>query len=220
MSDLPGEIRKLLSSEVLHEWAVDRARLRRTAQALRADNIRTRKALKKLMIWLHENYADADKLFKLTGVDAVSKLFIIWEDETEREVLYLTHQKDAQLDWLDPHTRFPLCAGEAAALESPPPIHRRAERVPRRPVNWGPYSAARRLAKQSGPYNPFAAEAALEATVNVDEASLYEQPSQAESIGIAALTSMRMAPPVILGSAVWNSKPRVAEPGCSSWSEA
>lgn len=216
MSDLPGEIRKLLSSEVLHEWAVDRARLRRTAQALRADNIRTRKALKKLMIWLHENYADADKLFKLTGVDAVSKLFIIWEDETERQVLYLTHQKDAQLDWLDPHTRFPLCAGEAAALARPIRLAQCGASL----RDGLTFTAARRLAKQYGPFDPFAAEAALEATVNVDEASLYEQPSQAESIGIAALTSMRTAPPVILGSAVWNSKPRVAEPGCSSWSEA
>ena len=214
MSDLPGEIRKLFRSEVLHEWAVDRARLRRTAKALRADNNRTRIALKKLMIWLHQNFADADKLFKLTGVDAVSKLFIIWEDESEREVLYLTHCKDAMLDWLDPHTRFPLCAGEAAALESPTPHPRFAERVPRRPVNWGPYSAARRLAKQYGPFDPFAAEAALEATVNVDENSLYEQPTQAESIGIAALTSMQMAPPLYLGDPCWSQH---ADP---AWSEA
>lgn len=217
MSDLPGAIRQLLSSEVLHEWSVDRARLRRTAQALRADNIKTRKALKKLMMWLHKHFDDADKLFKLTGVDAVSKLFIIWEDKSEREVLYLTHHKEAQFDWLDPHTRFPLCAGEAAALALPaPPPHRSAERVPRRP-NVRTFTAARRLAKQYGPFGcPFAAEAALEATVNVDEAALYEQPTQAESIGIAALTSMRLAPPVdsFLSKYEHQPEPRM------EWSEA
>jgi len=96
-----------------------------------------------------------------------------------------------------------------------------AERVPRRPAVRN-YLTARRIAKQFGPFNPFAAEAALEATVKVDEAALHEQPTQAESIGIAARTSMQMAPPLILGSSVWNSEPRVAEPGLarSSWSEA
>ena len=192
-----ANIRQLLASDVLRSWAEDRVRLRRTLAAVRADNLRTRIALKALMRWLHRHHLDAASVFRQTGADAVSKLFIIWPEAGENSPYYLTHAVEGQFDLLDSQTRFPMCAGELNALAThPPPESALLCTMPRRPNlrAFMRYTAARRLAKKYGPFDPFAAEAALESTVDVFEGALSDQPKLAESLAIASLVSMQYGP--------------------------